>query len=326
MRRPVPGASAARGDGVTVPARERAAPAAASGRPALGCLDPEVVAGLGSMELRARAVVEGFLLGLHRGPRAGFSAEFSEYRQYMPGDDLSTLDWKVYGRSDRFYVKRFEEETNVDCRILLDVSASMSYRSGAVSKLQYGSYLAAALAWLMHRQRDAVGLLTFDEWIVANVPVSARPGHLRRILVALEQLAAGRRSNVSQALHALAGAMRRRGMVVLISDLLDDPGAVVAGLKHLKFRGSEVVVFQLLDPAELQFPFARATRFQDLETGREVTAVAGEIREGYVREMERMTARYRRELRPAGVEYRQVRTAQPLDAALREYLATRSRR
>lgn len=300
--------------------------AAGTDRPAPGFLDPEVVANLGSMELRARAVVEGFLLGLHRSPWTGFSAEFSEYRQYMPGDDLSSLDWKVYGRSDRFYVKRFEEETNVDCRILLDVSASMSYRSGAVSKLQYGSYLAAALAWLMNRQRDAVGLLTFDERVVTNVPVGARPGHLRRILVALEQVRVGRRSNVSQALNALASAMRRRGMVVLISDLLDDPDAVVAGLKHLKFRGSEVIVFHVLDPAELQFPFERATRFQDLETGREVTTVAGEIRDGYVREMERMAARYGRELRLAGIEYCRVQTVQPLDGALREYLATRSRR
>ena len=300
--------------------------AAGGGRPALGCLEPGVLASLGSMELRARAVVEGFLSGLHRSPWTGFSAEFSEYRQYMPGDDLSTLDWKVYGRSDRFYVKRFEEETNVDCRVLLDVSASMSYGSGAVSKLQYGSYLAASLAWLMRRQHDAVGLLTFDEWVVADVPVSARPGHLRRILVALDRLRIGRRSNVSQALDALAAAMRRRGMVVLISDLLDDPEPVIAGLRHLKFRGSEVIVFHVLDPAELQFPFDRATRFQDLETGREVTTVAAEVRDGYVREMERLTARYARELRLAGIEYCQVQTAQPLDAALREYLATRSRR
>jgi len=179
---------------------------------------------------------------------------------------------------------------------------------------------------LMNRQHDAVGLLTFDEWVVGNVPVSARPGHLRRILVALEQIEVGRRSNVSQALDALAAAMRRRGIVALISDLLDDPEAVVAGLKHVKFRGSEVIVFHVLDPAELQFPFERATRFQDLETGREVTTVAGEIREGYVREMERMTARYARELRLAGIEYCRVQTVQPLDGALREYLATRSRR
>lgn len=300
--------------------------AATGARPPLGWLDPEVVAGLGSMELRARAVVEGFLAGLHRGPRSGFSAEFSEYRQYMPGDDPATLDWKVYGRSDRFYVKRFEEETNVDCRILLDVSASMSYRSGAVSKLQYGSYLAAALAWLMHRQHDAAGLLTFDERVVADVPVSARPGHLRRILAALERVRTGRRSNVSQALNALAAAMRRRGMVALISDLLDDPEAVVAGLKHVKFRGAEVLVFHVLDPAELRFPFERAARFQDLETGREVLTAGGEVRDGYVREMEKMTARYARELRRAGVEYRRMGTDQPLDGALREYLAARSRR
>lgn len=297
-----------------------------AGHPTLGCLDPEILASLGSMELRARAVVEGVLIGLHRSAYTGFSVEFSEYRQYMPGDDLSTLDWKVYARRDRFYVKRFEEETNVDCRLLLDVSGSMSYGSGAVSKLQYGSYLAASLAWLMDRQHDAVGLLTFDDQVVTDVPVSSRPGHLRRILVALDQLRVGRRSNVSQPLNALAAGMRRRGMVVVISDLLDDPARVITGLRHLKFRGSEVIVFHVLDPAELTFPFEHAARFHDLESGAEVTAVGSEVRDGYVRAMERLVGRYARELPLAGIEYRRLETAQPLDDALRAYLAARSRR
>lgn len=286
-------------------------------------LDPVVVASLGSMELRARTVVEGFLLGLHRSPYTGFSVEFSEYRPYMPGDDLSTLDWKVYARRDRYYVKRFEEETNVECRLLLDISASMSYRSAAVSKLAYGSYLAAALAWLMDRQRDAVGLATFDDRVVTDVPPGGRPGHLRRILAALDRVEVGRRSDLAATFDRLAASMRRRSLVVVISDLLDDPDGVLGGLHHLKFGRNDVVVFHLLDPAELAFPFEPPTRFQDLETGATVTGVAADLRDGYLREMEHWLARYARELPLSGIEYCRVDTSKPLDHALRAYLTAR---
>ena len=290
-------------------------------------LDPKVVARIGSMELRARTVVEGFLIGLHRSPYKGFSVEFSEYRQYMPGDALSTIDWKVYGRSDRFYVKKFEEETNLDCRILLDVSGSMSYRSDddGVTKREYGAYLAASLAYLMHRQRDAVGLVTFDDAIITDVPVSARPGHLRRVLVALDQLRPGRRSNVATPLNRLADALGRRGMVVVISDLLDEPERVVRGLRHLRFRGTDVIVFHVLDPAELTFPFERATRFCDLETDAEVTGVASLLRKPYLQALHDLMSVYQRELRLASIDYCLVDTSKPLDVALRSYLATRSR-
>ena len=209
--------------------------------------------------------------------------------------------------------------------MLLDVSASMSFESGGVSKLEYGSYLAAALAYLMNRQHDAVGLVTFDDAILADVPVSARPGHLRRILLALDQLTLGRRSDVSKPLDRLADAMRRRGMVVVLSDLLDEPEAVVQGLRHLRFRGTDVVVFHLLDPAELTFPFEQATRFADLETDEEVTAVASEVRAGYLQAMHDLIARYRRDLRRAGIDYCLVDTSKPLDGALRAYLGTRSK-
>ncbi len=288
-----------------------------------GWLDPEVVASLGSMELRARTVVEGFLLGLHRSPYTGFSVEFSEYRPYIPGDDLSTLDWKVYARLDRYYVKRFEEETNLECRLLLDVSASMSYRSGAVSKLAYGSYLAAALAWLMERQHDAVGLAMFDDRVVTDIPPGVRPGHVRRILVALDRLEAGRQSDIAAPLDRLAASMRRRSMVVVISDLLDDPERVIGGLRHLKFGGNDVIVFHVLDPAELAFPFEQPTRFEDLETGEAVTAVAADLRESYQREMDQLLEYYARELPLGGIEYRRVDTSQPLDDALRAYLSSR---
>lgn len=290
-------------------------------------LDPAVIARLGTMELKARTVVEGFLSGLHRSPYKGFSVEFAEYRQYLPGDDLSTLDWKVYARSDRHYVKKFEEETNLECHVLLDLSASMGYRGSApMSKLEYGSVLAASLAFLMHRQRDATGLIAFADSIAFRLPASARPGHLHALLLALERFQPGERSDVGRPLHQLAEAMTKRSLVVLISDLLDEPEPVVKGLRHLKFRGSDVVVFQLLDPHELTFPFRGAARFKDVETGDEVTADPGSIRAAYLRELAGLTLRYDRDLRGAGIDYVQLDTSQPLDFALLSYLSARSRR
>lgn len=288
-------------------------------------LDPAVVARIGSMELRARTIVEGFLIGLHRSPYKGFSVEFTEYRQYMPGDDLSSIDWKVYARSDRYYVKKFEEETNLDCHLLLDISASMGYTSKEVTKLEYASYLAAALGYLMTRQRDAVGFMAFDDQIVTSLPVSARPGHLRSLLTTLDRIQLGRRSNVSKPLTRLADALTRRGMVVLLSDLLDEPDQVVRGLRHLRFKGSDVIVFHLLDRAELTFPFDRATRFQDMETHDEVMAVPDLVREYYLKEIGDLIALYQRELRLVGVDYILVDTSKPLDFALLSYLAARSR-
>src|SRR3989454_8238582 len=181
-------------------------------------LDPAVVARLGTLEVKARTIGEGFLSGLHRSPFKGFSVEFAEYRQYIPGDDLSTIDWKVYARSDRYYVKKFEEETNLDCHLMLDVSGSMAYGSRAMTKFEYGACLAASLAYLMNRQRDAVGLTAFDENIVSMLPASSRPGHLRAVLVTLDRLRTANETNVSKPLHQLAESLTKRGMVVLISD------------------------------------------------------------------------------------------------------------
>ncbi len=290
-------------------------------------LDPAVIARLGTMELKARTVVEGFLSGLHRSPYKGFSVEFAEYRQYLPGDDLSTIDWKVYARSDRHYVKKYEEETNLECHLLLDVSASMAYRGAApMSKLEYGSVLAASLAFLMNRQRDATGLIAFDERIAFRMPAGARPGHLHALLLALERLQPGTRSDVGRPLHQLAEALVKRSLVVLISDLLDDPEPVIKGLRHLKFRGTDVVVFQLLDPNELTFPFRGASRFTDLESTDEVIADPASVRTAYLRELASLTLRYDRELRGSGIDYVQLDTSQPLDFALLTYLSARARR
>ncbi len=288
-------------------------------------LDPAVIARIGSMELRARTIVEGFLQGLHRSPFRGFSVEFAEYRQYMPGDDLAAIDWKVYARTDRHVVKKFEQETNLPCHLLVDASASMGYGSRGLTKLQYASYLAAALAWLLVQQRDAVGLMAFGADVVAELPPRSRPGHLRRLLVELERLRPADASNLSKPLHRLAERIARRGLVVVISDLLDDAERVVSGLKHVRFRGMEVVVFHVLDAAELTFPFERSTRFRDLESGDEVLTAPRAVREQYLQEMAAFTAFYERELRQAGVDYCRVDTSVPLDVALLEYLDARGR-
>jgi len=288
-------------------------------------LDPAVLARLGTLELRARTVVEGFLSGLHRSPFKGFSVEFAEYRRYIHGDDLSTIDWKVYARSDRHYVKKFEEETNLQCHVLLDVSGSMGYGSHGITKYEYAQCLAASLGYLMNRQRDAVGLAAFDDQIRTMLPASARPGHLRALLVTLERLELGHETNVSKPLHQLADALSKRGMVVLISDLLDDPERVIRGLKHFRFRGTDVVVFQILDPDEINFPFERATRFEDLETSEEVMAVPAMARASYLKAIGDLTERYKRELGSAGIDYHLLSTAEPLEMALLAYLSTRAR-
>jgi uncharacterized protein (DUF58 family) len=288
-------------------------------------LDPAILSRLGSLELKARTVVEGFLSGLHRSPFKGFSVEFAEYRQYLPGDPLATIDWKVYARSDRLYVKKFEEETNVECHLLLDVSASMSYGSGDVTKLRYGAMLAASLAYLMNRQRDAVGLTTFDERIVSMTQTSARPSHLHSILVALDNITAGSRTDVTKPLQQLAEGIGKRGMVVFISDLLDEPERIIEGLRHFRFRGSDVIVFHLLDPAERTFPFERAARFRDMELGDELMAVPSVVRERYLESLNAALDRYKRELGSCGIDYALVDTSTPLDFALMSYLSTRGR-
>jgi uncharacterized protein (DUF58 family) len=288
-------------------------------------LDPAIVARLGTIDLKARTIVEGFLTGLHRSPYKGFSVEFAEYRQYIPGDDLATLDWKVYARSDRHFVKKFEEETNLTCHLLLDVSGSMAYGSGGITKLQYGSYLTGALAYLMHRQRDSFGLIAFDDSISALLPASARSGHLRAVLLALERLKIGARTDVAKPLHDLAAAVRKRGLVVLVSDLLDDPARVLDGLKHFRYRGTDVIVFHILDPYELEFPFEQAARFRDMETADEVMAVPRSVRRDYMDRMQELIGTYKRELGLVGIDYCLLDTSKPLELGLMSYLMTRRR-
>jgi uncharacterized protein (DUF58 family) len=289
-------------------------------------LDPAVLARIASLELKARTIVEGFLSGLHRSPLKGFSVEFAEYRQYLPGDDLSTIDWKVFARSDRHYVRKYEEETNLRAYLLLDISASMGFGSGPMTKVEYGSCLAGCLAYLMKSQRDSAGLMTFDNRIRTLLPPASRPGHLRALLLALDRQEIGETSDMAQPLHQLADAIDKRSLVVLISDLLDDPSRVIDGLKHLRFRGNDVLVFQVLDRAELTFPFEGPATFEDVETGERVVTAPSAVRAQYLAALEAHVERYRRELRSAGIDYERLDTSEPMDLALLSFLSVRSRR
>lgn len=297
--------------------------------PALGpsrFLSPEVVAGLGTLELKARTIVEGLLLGLHRSPFRGSSVEFAEYRQYMPGDDPGMVDWKVFARSDRHYVKKFEHDTNVDVQLLVDTSASMAYRSGTgMTKLQYAQCLTAALAYLLTGQRDAVGLGLYDDQLRDYVPSAVKAGQLTRLLIALDHATPGAASDTAAALRQVTDRLRRRGLIVVCSDLLDDQPRVIDGLRLLRARGMEVVVFHVLDDAELDFPFEGAGTFRDVETGEEVLTHGGSARAAYVEAVAAWRATYVAELRASGIDYQLARTSTPLDVSLLGWLGTRGR-
>ncbi len=288
-------------------------------------LDFDTLARIDSMTLLARTVVEGFVMGLHRSPYRGFSVEFAEYRQYSPGDDVRHVDWKVFGKSDRYYVKQYEEETNLACHVLLDCSASMGYGSGKLTKLQYGSYLAASLAYFMMQQRDATGLVLFDEKVRLMLPPKSRPTHLHLMLSALEGQKPGKGTNISVPLHEMAEGLKRRGLIVLISDLYDEPRRVLDALQHFKFQGSDLIVFQIADAAELKFPFERVTEFIDPETDEAVTLTGEAVRKAYMEEMERFFGEYRRGCADLKIDYHLFDTSTPLELGLSEYLYRRSR-
>jgi uncharacterized protein (DUF58 family) len=288
-------------------------------------LDPEVVARLSRMDIKARLVVEGFVAGLHKSPYRGFSVEFAEHRQYMPGDSLRHVDWKVYAKSDKFYVKEYEEETNLRAYILLDSSGSMGYGSGPVTKFTYSAQLAAALAYLMLRQRDSVGLILFDDKIRGHIAPRAAPTHLHRLLQELEGARPSARTDVGGALRLLTERIRRRGLVILLSDLMDEPEKVLTALRYFRHKKHEVVVFHVLDPKELRFDFDRESRFEDMEKDDHVTAQPWRIQREYVREIGRWRDNYRKVCRENRIDYTLVDTGTPYDAALFAYLGKRAR-
>ena len=278
-----------------------------------------------SLELVAREVVEGLYVGMHKSPLRGFSTEFSYHRQYVPGDELRHLDWRVYGRTQRYYVKLFEAETNFTATLLLDASSSMHYHSGKVSKLEYAKFMAASLAYLCIRQRDSVGLAVFDNELRSYIEPKTTMSVVRTIAEELEKVEGQPRTNISALLHEFANRIPRRGFVILFSDLFDHVPEFIQGLDHLRFEGHNIVVFHVLDPYELSFPFDGSCKFQGLEEDGEVVTQPKRIRQAYLAELRKFTAQIRSACERSHVDYVLVDTSKPVDATLSAYLIGRIR-
>lgn len=288
-------------------------------------LDPRTLAKLKGLQLRARHIVEGYVAGLHRSPYHGFSIEFAEHREYAPGDDLRYLDWKAFGRTDKFYLKQYEDETNLICYLVLDVSESMRYQGpdSPLSKFEYAQCMAAAMAWLVLQQQDSVGLVTFDR----EIRTSARPGshatHLSQLLQVMESTTLEAKTATGPIFHELAERFRKRGVVLILSDFFDDVASMMAGLRHFGHRRHDVILFHVLDPAELEFPFRSPTLFKGLEQLPEVLADPRSLRKAYLSEFESYRKEIQKGCRGYGMDYQLMRTDQAFDTALHSYLGRR---
>ncbi len=288
-------------------------------------IDPKALVKLGRLELIARRVVEGFVSGKHRSPYKGFSVEFAEHREYTPGDDLRDLDWRVYARSDRYYVKQYEEETNLRAYLLLDASGSMKYEGDSVSKFRYAQFIAATLSHLMLHQQDAVGLVTFDDEMRRYIPPRSRPSHLRVLLEEMEQTEPGGETSLSNVLHYVAERIRRRGLVILISDCFDDVDALVSGLHHFRHRKHEVILMHVMAREELTFPFRKWSQFRCLEApSLRLMLDPASVRDEYLRRITAFLAELKRRCGEMEIDYVQLDTSTPYDDALLQYLAFRA--
>jgi len=288
-------------------------------------LRPDVVSKLANLNLVARLVVEGFITGLHRSPYHGFSVEFAEHRQYMPGDEIRHVDWKVFAKTDRYYVKEFEEETNLKAYLLLDASASMGYSSHSINKLQYATYLAAALSYLMLQQRDSVGLVTFDQKVRKYLPPRSVNTYLSLILQELQKVKTRAKTNVASTFHQMAERINRRGLIIIFSDLFDDPHQVLSGLKHFRHKKHEVIVFHILDPFERFFDFKQAAVFQDLESNEKLATQPWHIRGEYRRLMNDFIETYKKQCRENRIDYVLMDTSEDFERALLQYLVKRKK-
>lgn len=289
-------------------------------------LDPATLMRIKNLELRARQVVQGFLSGMHRSPYHGFSVEFTEYRQYTPGDDPRYLDWRLFARSDRYYLKRFEDETNLRCYLLVDLSRSMGYGSLSYDKAEYAKTAAATIAYFLSLQRDAAGLVTFDDRIRDYLPARFRPGHLHRLFIALERATAGQATDLKAPLEQVAKTARRRGLVVLLSDLLAPTETLEKELGYLRTQGHEVAVLRILDPAEIDFPFGEAAMFLDVETGRELYVDPALARQQYQAKFAAHALELKQICQRLGVDLYDLPTNKPLELALFDLLHARMRR
>jgi uncharacterized protein (DUF58 family) len=286
-------------------------------------VDPTVLARIGNLDLLARTVVDGFINGLHRAPYFGASIDFAEHRGYVAGDDIRRVDWRLFARTDRFYVKQYEADTNTNFCVLLDVSRSMGFKSGSVSKLEYASFLAACLAYLAHRQRDRVGIITFDSDIVAHVPPSAK--HFNVLLHTLDRAKAQRPGQLIAPLNNLAEHFKRRSVLVLISDFYEDPNLVLDSIKPLRFLGNELIAFHVLDPAEIDFNFEDASAFEDLESGEQLPVVPESFGDEYRKLIAEHSNALATKFSEHRIDYTLLNTAKPLDHALFSYLSSRER-
>tara|TARA_Y100000389_G_scaffold64011_1_gene60020 strand:+ start:668 stop:1528 length:861 start_codon:yes stop_codon:yes gene_type:complete len=284
-----------------------------------------MVAMLNSISMKAKLVVEGYIIGQHRSPYHGFSVEFSEHRSYEPGDEVKHIDWKLYGKTNRLYVKRYEEETNLRAHLILDTSKSMSYTSNKVSKLDYGSYLLAALSYLMISQQDAAGVVLFDEKIRSFIPPKSTPSHLNTLLNVLDAPKPGNDTKIESVLHQMAERINKRGLVIIISDLLDEPKSVLKGLKHFRHRKQEVILFHILDRNELEFEFENRTKFVDMESGEEITTDPWHIKNDYKNLILDVQKYYRRNCRLNKIDYVPLYTDDSLEKGLSEYFNKRQR-
>jgi len=286
--------------------------------------DPLVLARLSNLYLRARWVVEGIMSGIHKSRSKGFSVEFEEHREYSPGDEIRRIDWKALGKFDRYFIKETEDETNLRAYLLLDTSASMDYASDGISKFSYGSILTASLAYLILKQQDAAGLVTFSNRIESFIPPKAKRGHLMEIVHALEERRPAGETNVGKILQEVAGKMKRRGLVILVSDLLDEAEEILKGLRLFRFKGNDVIVFHLLDAAELELPFEGNILFEDTEEIHlKVTADPQAIRKVYRKVVEEFIAHLRQGCHESSIDYQLLSTSTPLDHALVSYLGWR---
>jgi uncharacterized protein (DUF58 family) len=289
-------------------------------------LNPAIISKLNSLELKARLVVEGFMVGLHKSPYHGFSVEFTEHRPYMQGDNLKDVDWRVYGKTERYFIKQYEEETNLKSYILLDTSKSMDYTSGEnITKLNYSVILVAALSYLMIKQQDAVGLSLYSEQIDKYFPPKATRAYLQEILKNLSAVKASSKTNTAASLNSIAEKIKRRGLVVIVSDFFDDINSILSALKHFRYKNNEVIVFQVLDPLEKSFSFGSDAVFKDLETGDEMTTQPYQIQKAYRDEMNRFINKIKSECRNSNIEYNLIETSTPFDKALFNYIQKRSR-
>lgn len=286
-------------------------------------LDPVVLGRIGNLELLAKTVVDGFLTGLHRSPYLGFSVDFAEHRPYMPGDDIRRIDWRLFARSDRHYIKLFEADTNANFSVLLDVSASMSYGSHSLTKLDYARYLAACLTFFSSRQRDRIGLVTFDHDIVDYVPPSMK--HLDTILHTLDKVTAGRRGSLTEPMLKITELLRRKGILVVVSDFYEEVDSVLSALGPLRARGHDVIVFHVMDPYELEFPFEEASGFEDLETGEQIPVIPTKLRDDYMSMVQNHLATLKKRFSDNRIDYTLLDTSKPLDLALFQYLLARER-